>query len=228
MATKKVKVKVKKKKIKLKKLFIFITSFLLIIFLIFYILNLPIKNIYISGNQIMTDKEIIEIAKIDKYPSFIKTCFNNIKEKLLKNEYISDVKITRKFFNKIYIEVKEYRPICIYKNKLILSSSKKVNNTHKINYIPYVVNDIDLIYNDFVKYFSLINDEILEKISHIEYIPNELDQERFILYMVDSNYVYITLSKIEKINKYNSIVKELEGKKGIIYLDLGDYIEIKS
>ena len=60
-----------------------------------------------------------------------------------------------------------------------------------------------------------------------KYVPNEVDKERFILYMVDSNYVYITLSKIEKINKYNSIVKELEGKKGIIYLDSGDYVEIK-
>ena len=45
--------------------------------------------------------------------------------------------------------------------------------------------------------------------------------------MVDGNYVHITLSKIEKINKYNSIVNELEGKKGIIYLDSGDYVEIK-
>ena len=45
--------------------------------------------------------------------------------------------------------------------------------------------------------------------------------------MVDKNYVYITLDKIEKINKYNSIIQELEGKKGIIYLDSGDYVEIK-
>ena len=45
--------------------------------------------------------------------------------------------------------------------------------------------------------------------------------------MTDSKYVYITLSKIEKINKYNSIVQELENKKGIIYLDSGDYVEIK-
>ena len=65
------------------------------------------------------------------------------------------------------------------------------------------------------------------KISHIEYVPNDVDKERFIFYMVDDNYVYITLSKIEKINKYNLIVKELEGKKGIIYLDSGDYVEIK-
>ena len=46
--------------------------------------------------------------------------------------------------------------------------------------------------------------------------------------MVDQNYVYITLPKITKINKYNSIIKELEDKKGIIYLDSGDYVEIKN
>ena len=72
-----------------------------------------------------------------------------------------------------------------------------------------------------------IDKDILLKISHIEYSPNEVDKERFLLYMTDANYVYITLSKIEKINKYNSIVQELENKKGIIYLDSGDYVEIK-
>ena len=45
--------------------------------------------------------------------------------------------------------------------------------------------------------------------------------------MNDGNLVYITLTKITKINKYNSIYSEMEGKKGIIYLDSGDYIEVK-
>ena len=70
-------------------------------------------------------------------------------------------------------------------------------------------------------------DAILLKISEIEYTPNEVDGERFTLTMNDGNLVYITLNKIEKINKYNSIYSNLNGKKGIIYLDFGDYIEIK-
>lgn len=65
------------------------------------------------------------------------------------------------------------------------------------------------------------------KISEIEYKPNEIDKERFLFTMIDSNYVYINISRMEKINKYNTIVNELEGKKGIIHLDSGDYIEIK-
>mgnify|MGYP004514236823 FL=1 len=117
--------------------------------------------------------------------------------------------------------------MCIYKDKLVLSSLDQVDNTYNIDYVPYIINDIDEIYSSFVKSFNEVNEDTLVKISHIEYVPNEVDKERFLLYMVDSNYVYITLSKIEKINKYNSIIKELDNKKGIIYLDSGDYVEIK-
>ena len=86
---------------------------------------------------------------------------------------------------------------------------------------------MDHVYDKFITKFNKVNTEVLLKISHIEYVPNDLDNDRFLLYMTDSNYVYITLSKIEKLNKYNSIIQRMENKKGIIYLDSGDYVEIK-
>ena len=64
-------------------------------------------------------------------------------------------------------------------------------------------------------------------ISEIEYKPTDLDKERFMFYMSDTNYVYITLSKISLINSYNEIYPTLEGKKGILYLDSGNHFEIK-
>ncbi len=45
--------------------------------------------------------------------------------------------------------------------------------------------------------------------------------------MNDSNIVYITLTKINKINKYNRIKDKMNNKTGVIYLDSGDYIELK-
>jgi len=227
MATKKVKVKVKKKKINIKRILITLLTILLLVLIVAYITKMPIKNIYINGNNIISDKEIIKISNLENYSAYTKTYFMNIKEKLLKNDYIKEVKIERKLPGKIYIEIEEYKPISIYKEKLILSSSNQVENKYNIDYVPYIINNIDNIYDKYIKAFSKVNDNILLKISHIEFVPNEVDKERFILYMVDSNYVYITLSKIDKLNKYNSIVKELEGKKGIIYLDSGDYVEIK-
>jgi cell division septal protein FtsQ len=190
-------------------------------------LNLPITNIYISGNNILNDKTIIDLADLEDYPPYISTFFSKINSKLLSNDYIKNVKIKRTLSRKIYIEIEEYKPICIYKEKLVLSSTEAIDNHYDINYVPYVINDIDDIYTKFVEKFNLIEKENMLKISHIEYVPNEVDKERFLLYMTDSNYVYITLSKIEKINKYNSIVSKLEDRKGIIYLDSGDYVEIK-
>ena len=121
----------------------------------------------------------------------------------------------------------EERPLFIYQDKLVLSSNKSVENIYNIDYVPYVMNDISSIYQKVLEKFNLINDDILLKISEISYEPNEIDKERLLFTMIDNNYVYVTLNKIEKINKYNKVVSELSGKKGIIYLDSGDYIEIK-
>ncbi len=225
MATKKVKIKVTKKKINFKKIVIALIIVGLLVLGVVYFVHLPIKNIYVTGNNLVNDKTIIETAELDEYPPFINTYFLNIKENLLKNDYIKDVSITRKFPSKIIIKVEEYKPIAIYKDELIISSGKRVANS--VDYVPYVINDVDQIYDKFFEGFAKINSDILLKISHIEYAPNDVDKERFILYMVDNNYVYITLSKIEKVNKYNSIVQELENKKGIIYLDSGDYVDVK-
>ena len=229
MSAKKVKVKVKKKKLKIKNLLVTTIILLLIVLIIIDITKLPVKNIYIKGNDILDDKTIIDLADLENYPPYINTYFSNIKNKLLKNDYIKNVNIKRTLSRKIYLEIEEYNPICIYKDKLVLSSTKSVDNTYNIDYVPYVINDINInkIYDKFITKFNKVDKDNLLKISHIEYVPNEVDEERFLLYMTDSNYVYITLSKIDKINKYNSIVQELENQKGIIYLDSGDYVEIK-
>ena len=83
------------------------------------------------------------------------------------------------------------------------------------------------VYNKFIKKFSKVDSNIISLISEIEYSKTEFDSERFLLYMSDENLVYITVSKTELLNKYIDIVKTLEGKKGILYLDSGNYFEIK-
>ena len=227
MSAKKVKVKVTKRKLKIKNIIITLIIILLIISLGVDIASIPVKNIYITGNKLISDKTIISLAELTDYPPYLNTYFTNIKTKISKNEYIKNINIKRKLNRKIYIEIEEYEPIFIYNDKLVLSSSAQVDNIYKIDYIPYVINNIDNIYDKFVTKFNKVEKDVLLKISHIEYTPNEVDKERFLLYMTDSNYVYITLSKIDKINKYNSIVQELDNHKGIIYLDSGDYVEIK-
>ena len=50
-----------------------------------------------------------------------------------------------------------------------------------------------------------LTENVLRQISQIEYSPVAVDEERFLLYMNDSNLVYITLTKIDKLNKYDKI-----------------------
>ena len=230
MTAKKVKVKVTKKRLKTKNILVTILILILITLVAIDIIKLPTKNIYITGNEILNDKTIIELAELTDYPPYINTFLSNIKNKLLENDYIKDVHIKRTLSRKIYIEIEEYKPICIYQDKLVLSSSKAVENIYNIDYVPHIINNIDEIYDKFITKFNKVDKDILLKISHIEYEPNKLDKERFKLYMTDNNYVYITLlsekdSSIENLNKYNNIIQKLENQKGIIYLDEGNYFK---
>lgn len=224
---KKVRVKVKKRKIKVKRLIIFALIIILVILSFLLIRRLPTKNIYIIGTNIISDKEIIKSANLEDYPPFFQVSKRDIREKILAIPYVKEVQVKKKFYNKIYISITEHKVLCSYNDKLLLESGEEVANTHHINSVPILISDITTIKERFAKSFSKVDNDILLKISQITYTPNDVDEERFALQMNDGNLVYITLGKITKLNKYNSIYSRMEGKEGIIYLDSGDYVELK-
>ncbi len=223
------KVKKKRRRLKIKNILIFLIILILIGNFVYVALTSPIKNIYVIGNNILKDEDIIKESNIESYPSFILTSSLMIKKRLLKNEYIENVKITKQWWGKIYIDIEEYTPICIIKDtdKVILSNGKQVNNTKNIDEVPYLINDNKENYDIFIRKFNLVKKEILLQISEISYSPTEVDNNRYYLSMNDGNYIYITLTKIKRLNKYNEIKEEMNGKKGIIYLDSGNYVEVK-
>ena len=220
----------KKKGRKLKKFFkvLFILIFLFtIIYLILNFCDTRIKNILINGNNYITDQEIIEIAKLENYPDFFTTSSLSVRKKILKDKRIKQVNVKKELFGKIYIEVKEKKMLFIYDNKIILEDKSEIANIKNVK-LPTLINyTVDVKYDDFIKKMNKIDDTVLEKISEIKYDPNEYDEDRFLLYMNDSNLVYVTLTKLEYLNKYNDYVKKLEGKTGTLYLDSGNYFEIK-
>lgn len=225
------KKKKKKTRLKLKNIFICLLVLSLLGLTGYYILMLPINNIYIKGNNIIKESEILTLAKLDTYPSFLLTSKKEIKNNLKKNKYIESINVKKQLGNIITIEIKEQQPLCVLKNgKILLSNGTKLNNDYGLTDIPNLVNDDydKKIENDFIKKFSKVEKNVLRQISQIEYSKTSVDNERFLLYMDDGNEVYITLTKIEKINKYNEIVEKMDGSHGIIYLDSGDYIEIKN
>ena len=63
-------------------------------------------------------------------------------------------------------------------------------------------------------------------LGEIKYDPNNVDDERFLLFMNDGNYVYINLNKFKSINSYMDIIKKFKTEKGILFLDSGEYFKV--
>lgn len=226
MSKKKKKIN-KKRKLNKKRVFGFLIIFLLVILFVCKIFNTNITNIYIKGNRFLTDQEIIDISGLKNYPNSIKNMSYSIKNRLEDNKYILSAKVKKRgFINKVYIEVEENYPLFYYQteSKTVLYDGNKVDDTFtSINVINQIPNTI---YDEFLSKMRNVDINILERMSEIEYKPNDVDSERFFILMNDGNYVYITLNKFLNINKYLDMVKSFNNKKGILYLDSGEYFDI--
>ena len=221
---------IKKKKLRLLPFLIFIIVIAVIVFVCLFILDTKVKNIIITGNDVLSDDEVIELAGLTDYPSFYKTLNLTMKNNIKENTLIKSVDINRSFYHIIEINVDEYE--ILYKRedngKYVLENKDEITLDKDTPYtIPRLINEIpNKILNRFIKYYKRVDLSIREKISEIKYDPNEFDEDRFLLYMDDGNSVYITITKFERLNYYNDVLPQLDGKKGYLYLDSGNHFQI--
>ena len=220
----------KKRKLKLGRILIALIILVFIVYLIKLLCRFPIKNIFVEGNNVLSDQEIIDLAKLQDYPSMFKYSSSKIEKNIEKSDYISKAKVTKKNFKQIYIKVEEN--IVLFYNsvdkKTVLYNGKEVKKELEgpilINYVP------DKVYKKLIEQMKLIDLDIINRISEIKYDPSKVDEERFLLTMTDGNYVYITLEKIENINNYVKIsleiINKFGNKNGTLNLDAGEYFEI--
>ena len=216
-----------KRKLNKKRFFIVLFILIFLALFIYYIFNIKIQNIYVSGNMYLSDQKIIDMSGLKNYPKSIDNLSFKIEKKLENNIYILFAKVDkRNFLRTVYIDIKENYPLYYYQpeNKIVLYDGKSTEDNFSI---PTVINQIpNTIYDEFLENMRNVDIDILNRISEIEYLPNDVDQERFFLIMNDGNYVYLTLSKFLAINKYINMVKSFDNKKGIFYLDSGEYFDI--
>ena len=193
--------------------------------------KLPIENIIINGTNYLNDDYILELSNLKNYPSFMLTSSRKTIKKLEKSPYINSAKVKKKFFHKIVIEIKENKPLFYSEvdKKMVFSNKESIDvDDYSLFRVPRLLNYVpDTKYNSFIKNVNRVDEEILGMISDIEYVPNDLDKDRFLLYMDDGNMVYLTLTKFKMINYYNDVLAQLEGRKGILYLDNGNHFQIK-
>lgn len=219
-----------KKNKKRRKLRVFRLIFLLLIFsgisfLCIKYINIPITSIIIDGNEILSDQQIIKESKLEDYPSYLKVVPFMVKKNLSSNPYIKSVKVSKGLLN-IKISIKENKVLYIDKQTNNKVTIKGLVNDDKVVCAPYLINTVpsDKI-DGFIKALNKINKDILCKMSEIKYDPNDIDLDRYFVYMNDGNRIYLTVNKFDKINKYNNILENIGKQNGIIYLDYGDYFE---
>jgi len=227
MTTKKQK---KKMKLKVKNLVLILVILLIVIAAFFYLMNIKIKNIYITGTTNIEDIDIIEAANISSYPSIYKLNLRKIKKSINEIPLVEDVKIKRNIFGKITFEITEYKILFYYKYNNKYITSKGVELDYNENYLGYptLINFTpDTIFNNLVTGLDKIDYNILFLINEIEYAPYKsedgttIDNNRFTLTMNDSNTVYIDTPNIKNLNQYPTIIASpgMSDTKGEIYLD---------
>lgn len=218
--------KVKKKiKFKIVPILIFLICLVALYFGLSYLADTKIKNIYVYGNNLLTDQEVIELAKVEDYPSFYKTLSRTIKKNIKTNPIIKEVKIRKSFFNVLNIYITEYKPLFIKGDKLILEGGISTDIVECK--VPVLTNEVDSdVYNDFIKEMLKLKSSVRGQISEITYAKSEYDNSRFLLYMDDGNHVYVNIAKFSKLNYYDEIYPTLNNKKGTLYLDSGNHFEV--
>ena len=222
-----------KKKIKRKlrinyKGILFLIVFLVIAFFaVKGIFNMRIKNIVVENAKYLTDNEIIDLSGIGNYSKIISVDILKVKDNLLKTGYVDDVNIKLSLNGKVTIIVKESKPLFVnmLTGNVVLANKHEVKKTNKYIGLPTLINYVtdENVYEELVKGFNKIDDEVIKSISEIEYSPdikNEVtyDEYRFLLRMNDGNIVYINTPNIKKLNEYLKIYEKI-GNNGILYLD---------
>lgn len=206
-----------------------IILFIITLLLCAYVFKTPVRQVIVHDNVIIPNENIVELSKIDDNTNFLLLKSHSVKKNIKTDTLVEQVKIKRNIFFEIHIYVTEKKPLFYREDnkKLVLSNKEEINKQDYYNLnIPSLVNYVpDKVYEKLIKKMDSINYKVLEKISDIKYYPNNYDEERFILYMNDSNIVYINLPKFKSINDYDNMVVKFEGKTGKLYLDGGNYFE---
>ena len=222
-----------KKKVKLninfdyKKILVLISILIVLVFALYQILNINIKNIYVKGNTFLSEQVIIDEAGIRNYPKTFNMSAKKIKKNLESNKYIKKAKVTKSnFFSTVNIKIEENKPLIYYnyKEQVVLADGTLVDDYFNV---PILVNQVpDKVLNKLLKEMDKLDNDIIGRISEIEYVPNNVDDNLFLLKMSDENYVYINIKTFKKLNDYIDMVMTFNNKKGILHLDSGDYFTI--
>lgn len=226
----------KKRKINKKGLIVILLTLYLVIMVFSYLFTLPVKNIIIKGNNIVSDNDIISSANIKDNTKLITLNRHTLIKRIEKLPLIENVEVKKYINGKLVINVKENK-VLFYNtlnNTYVLNNKEEITSIDNILGIPVLINYVPSdIYDNLIKKMDLIDSDILALVSEIEYNPDikndiTIDENRFLLRMNDGNYAYINLANFTNLNSYKKLYATID-ELGVFNLDSSsDKIVFKS
>ena len=207
-----------------KKFYIIIIFFFLFLFIIFFIFyNVKeIKSFFLTNVKIYSQKygyelnsfkvkgiEVIEISEIDYLikPYYDKSIFliplDEVSKKIMENNWIESVNLSVDFFNTLYIDIKEYKPVGIYifnnKEYYFIESGKIIDNYNKnLNLNNYYIRFSGKNSNKkailLIKIIEKIDKGFIKNISQANFIGNR----RWDLILNNQINIKLSENQIEK------------------------------
>ncbi|MBQ7239901.1 MAG: FtsQ-type POTRA domain-containing protein [Bacilli bacterium] len=224
--------KTKKSKKKLKLNIPRTIVFVLFIYIVFYtcygLYNQKVVHYNIEGNTLYSDAEILRTINLTDYPPILSINRHQIKKTLESDPVISKVEVNYGWHFYLNIKITENKPMFLLKSsgQAVLQDGTLVDNKNYLG-IPTLLNDTPVeVRNLLAERLSKVDSGILYLISEIKYDPSYdstnkiIDENRFLLYMNDTNTVYITARKANTLNYYLTIIANNEiNEAGTLYLD---------
>lgn len=220
-----------------RRLLFFLSFFFLLLLCIIYFQS-PVsyvKNITVIGNQFVEEEEIIALSEINRRTSIWNLSKDDIAERVLAHDEISNVTIERKLPNTINIIVEEYERVgYLFHNERyypILETGRYLDALQR----QAVPSDAPILIG-FVQGETLAElaaelrkmpSHLIERISEIFHQPTNSDPLAIGLYMTDGVEVHTSVKDFSnKMAPYPSIATEIaQNKNGILHMRMSPYFE---
>jgi cell division protein FtsQ len=215
----------------------YIALFFMLILCIIYFQS-PLSNvskIEVRGNKHLTDRQIVQLSGLTKETSLWKVKNEDIEKKISKHPEIKEVRVQKRFPNKMVITVAERKRIAYVLDKQkflpILENGQVLTATKE----PIIPSDAPILIGwkkgeeiqEMAAQLAKLPDSILNLISEIHHTPRSSDRFHITVYMNDGLEVSATVRNFaEKIALYPSIVSHLDpNRKGVLHLEMSTYFE---
>ena len=214
-----------------------VTLFVAVILLLLYFQSSAskISNIQIEGESLLTEAQYLDAMNIQVGQSFWSFTKKDIKASLNELDWVKEVKVERKWPNKLSISITEWRKVAYISEQQVfyplLENGFVYEQSDELQLVdaPIFVNFKDeKTRKKILRQLADLKPEVLALISQISAIPTEADPYAIQLFMNDGYEVRAEIATLaEKLNYYPSIISLIEvqeeGSKGIIDIEVGSY-----